>query len=84
MYGGLGKALDDAVELKAAIEPVGEAGEVGLRMLRADMVVGAGERGLDVAQAGVDPLERRPACGPLSAASPRCFGAVEKPMRRGG
>src|SRR6478735_8919958 len=66
MYGGPGEALDDAVELKAAIEPVGEAGEVRLRMLRADVVVGAGDRGLDVAQAGIDPLERRPARGPLA------------------
>src|SRR3954469_15498412 len=68
MDGGPGEALNDAVELEAAIEPVGEAGEVGLRMLRADMVIGAGERGLDVAQAGVDPLERRPARGPLAGA----------------
>src|SRR3954452_21775709 len=66
MDSGPGEALDDAVELEAAVEPVGEAGEVRLRMLRADMVVGAGDRGLDVAQAGVDPLERRPARGPLA------------------
>lgn len=46
MDGGPGEALDDAVELEAAIEAVGEAGEVRLRMLGADMVVGAGERGL--------------------------------------
>src|SRR3954468_14052754 len=32
------------------------------------MGIGAGERGLDVAQAGVDPLERRPARGPLAGA----------------
>src|SRR5262245_45879170 len=66
MDGGPGEALDDAVELEAAIEAVGEAGEVGLRMLRADVVVGTSERGLDVAQAGIDPLERRPARGPLA------------------
>ena len=35
-------------------------------MLRADVVVGAGERGFDVTQAGIDPLERRPARGPLA------------------
>ena len=35
-------------------------------MLRADVVVGAGERGFDVAQAGIDPLEWRPARGPLA------------------
>src|SRR4249920_1211366 len=66
MDGGPGEALDDAVELEAAIEAVGEAGEVGLRMLCADVVVGASERGFDVAQAGIDPLERRPARGPLA------------------
>jgi hypothetical protein len=27
-------------------------------MLRADVVVGAGERSFDVAQAGIDPLKR--------------------------
>ena len=51
---------------KRRLKPVGEAGEVGLRMLRADVVVGAGERRFDVAQAGLDPLERRPARGPLA------------------
>ena len=60
MDGGPGEALDDAVELEAAIEAVGEAGEVGLRMLRADVVAGAGERGFDVAQAGIDHLNGAP------------------------
>ena len=50
MSGGPGEALDDAVELVAAIEAIGEAGEVALGVLAADVVVGAGERGLDGAQ----------------------------------
>src|SRR4051812_15867799 len=66
MSGGPGEALDDAVELEAAIEAVGEAGEVALGVLAADVVVGAGERGLDVAQHRVHPSERRP-LGRLSA-----------------
>src|SRR4028119_1098543 len=62
---GPGEALGDAVEPEAAVEAVGEAREVALRVLRADVAVGADERGLDVPQAGVDPPERRPACGLL-------------------
>src|SRR3954471_23236006 len=65
---GPGEALDDAVELETAIEAVGEAGQVGLGVLRADVVVGAGQRRLDVAERGVDPAERRPARGPLTRA----------------
>src|SRR4029453_4869172 len=60
MGGGPGEALDDAVELVAAIEAVGEAGEIALGVLAADVVVGAGDRGLDVAQHRVHPSERRP------------------------
>jgi hypothetical protein len=40
MDGGPGEALDDAVELEAAIEAVGEAGEVRLGVLGADVMVG--------------------------------------------
>ena len=78
MDGGPGEALDDAVELEAAVEPVGEAGEIRLRMLGADMVVGAGDRCLDVAQAGVDPLERRPAAKSRSAS--RATSLLRKPL----
>jgi hypothetical protein len=42
MGGGPGEPLDDAVELVAAIEAVGEAGEIALGVLGADVVVGAG------------------------------------------
>src|SRR5215213_2282038 len=68
MDGGPGEALDDAVELEAPVEPVGEAGEVLLGVLGADVVVGAGDRRLDVAEGGVDPPERRPVRGLLAGA----------------
>src|SRR4028119_981921 len=68
MDGGPVEALDDAVELGAPGEPVGEAGEVLLGVLGADVVVGAGDRGLDVAEGGVDPPERRPVRGLLAGA----------------
>src|SRR3954451_14181811 len=68
MGGGPGEPLDDAVELEAPVEAVGEAGEIGLGVLRADVVVRAGDRGLDVAQRRVHPLERRPARGALARA----------------
>src|SRR5918998_1897818 len=63
MGAGPGEALDGRVELVAAVEVPGEAGEVARRVLRADAPVGADDRGLDVAQHRVDPLERRPARG---------------------
>src|SRR5688572_17067001 len=68
MSGGPDEALDDAVELEAAVEAVGEAGEIALGVLGADVVVGAGERGLDVAQRRVHPAERRPGGGSLARA----------------
>ena len=48
---GVGQALGQGVELVAAVEAPGEAGKVALGVLGADVMVGAGERGLDVAQA---------------------------------
>src|SRR5687767_1098936 len=60
MSGRPGETLDDAVELEAAIEAVGEAGEIALGVLGADVVVRAGNGGLDVAQHRVHPPERRP------------------------
>ena len=60
---GIGQTLGQAVELVAAIEAPGEAGKIALGVLGADMVVGAGERGLDVAQRGVDPGEGNPPGG---------------------
>src|SRR5512134_1289301 len=68
MSGGPGEALDDAVELEAAVEAVGEAREVALGVLGTDVVIGAGDRGLDVAQRRVHPPERRPSGGPLARA----------------
>ena len=52
------EARDQAGELEAAVEAPGEAGEITAGMLGADVTVRAGDRGLDVAQGGVDPLER--------------------------
>ncbi len=52
---GIGQALGHGVELVATVEPPGEAGKIALGVLGADMVVGAGQRGLDVAERGVDP-----------------------------
>ena len=55
-----GEALCRCVEDVAAIEAPSEAGEVALSMLGADVMIGAGERGLDVAERRIDPGERRP------------------------
>src|SRR5215218_2561343 len=65
---GPGEPLDDAVELEAPVEPVGEARQVGLGVLGADVVARADARGLDVAEGGVHPPERRPARRPLAGA----------------
>ena len=66
MRPGLGacpcKTLGNGVEIVSPIEAVGEAGEVALGVFGADMVVGAGDRGLDVAEHRVDPFEGRPLC----------------------
>src|SRR5688572_26298011 len=58
---GPGEALDDAVELIAPVEAIGEAGEIGRGMLGADVMVGAGQGRLDVAQQRVHPSEWLPA-----------------------
>ena len=65
---GVGQTLGQGVQLVAAVEAPGEAGQVALGVLGADVMVGAGERGLDVAQGRVDPGERHPA-GRLGAAA---------------
>ena len=56
--GTVDKARDQAGELEAAVEAPGEAGEIAAGMVGADAAIGAGDGGLDVAQRGVDPLER--------------------------
>jgi len=48
--GGVEEAFDDAVEVVAAVEAPGEAGEIGVGVFGADGVVGAGKGGLDVAE----------------------------------
>src|SRR5688500_3534121 len=83
MSGGPDEALNDAVELEAAIEAVGEAGEIALGMLGADVVVGAGDRGLDGAQHRVHPPERRPLGGlPAGAGDHREVAAAGLRHRR--
>ena len=51
----IGEALGHGVELEAAVEAPSEAGKIALGVLGADVMVGAGERRLDVAERGVDP-----------------------------
>ena len=57
---GIGEPLGQGVQLVAAVEPPSEAGKVALGVLGADVMVGAGEGGLDVAQRRVDPSEGCP------------------------
>src|SRR6187397_591722 len=57
---GVGQALGQGVELEAAVEAPSIAGKVALGVLGADVVVGAGERGFDVAECRVDPSKGNP------------------------
>ena len=57
-----GEALGHGVKGIASIETPSEASEVALGMFGADMMVGASERGLDVAERRVHPLEWGQAC----------------------
>ncbi len=50
------EARDQAVELEAAVEAPGEAGEIAAGMVEADAAIGAGDGGLDVAERGVTNL----------------------------
>jgi hypothetical protein len=54
---GPGQAWDDGREIVAPIEAVFELGKVAGHVLWADRAVGSGDRGLDVAEGGVDPFE---------------------------
>src|SRR6476619_3918380 len=65
---GIGEPLGQGVELEAAVEAPSIAGEVALGVLGADVMVGAGERGLAVAECGVDPSEGDPLGGLWAAA----------------
>src|SRR5215216_4741740 len=60
--GAVDEAWDQGGELEATVVAPGEAGEIAAGVLGADVTVRASDRGLDVAQRGVDPLERRPPC----------------------
>src|SRR6476660_3316029 len=53
---GVGQALGQGVELEAAVEAPSIAGKVALGVLGAEVVVGAGERGFDVAECRLDPI----------------------------
>src|SRR3954453_20941096 len=57
---GVSQALGQGIQLVAAVEAPSEAGQVALGVFGANVMVGAGERRLDVAERGVDPGERGP------------------------
>ena len=61
-----GQSLGDAIQVVAPIEAISEAYKIALGMFGANMMIGAGDRRLDVAEHCVDPFERRPL---------RCFSA---------
>ena len=64
---GVGEALGQGVELVAAIEAPGEAGEVALGVLGADVMVGAGERVLMLPSAVLTQVRATwPACEPVT------------------
>src|SRR5215213_10933335 len=77
------EAWDQAGELEAAVEAPGEAAEIAAGVVRADMAVGAGDGGLDVAESGVDPFEWRPLGCPLAAAG-HDRGVLQPGLGRGG
>ena len=52
------KAGDHGLEVVAPVVAPGEAGEVALGMVGAELAVGPGDRALDVAERRVDPFER--------------------------
>ena len=51
------------LDTRSPIQAPGEAGEVALGVLRADVMTGADKRRLDVAERGVHPLKRHPLGG---------------------
>src|SRR5712691_1646798 len=58
-HAGPAQAREHGNEIISSVEAVFELGEVTWNMLTVDRPVGADNRGLDVAQRGVDPLEGR-------------------------
>ena len=60
--GGPSEPWDQCRQIISSIEPVFEFGEVARDMLAVDGAVGSCDGGLDVAECGVDPFERRRAC----------------------
>src|SRR4051812_5462993 len=80
---GVRQALGHGVELEAAVEAPGVAGEVALGVLRADVMVGAGERRLDVAQGRVDPSKWNPLGRLRAAAGDHGIVRTAGPLDRG-
>lgn len=76
------EARDHGLELEAPVVPPCEAGEVSLGVIRSELSVGAGDRGLDVAERGVDPFERRDAGGLAARAGADRAMASGDPVER--
>ena len=77
----MNEARDHGVELVAPVVSPGEAGEVALGMIGAELGVGSGDRALDVAERRVDPFEGRHAGGlPPGAGADRGDG-FRRPRR---
>ena len=80
--GAVNEARDHGVELVAPVVSPGEAGEVALGMIGAELAVGSGDRALDVAERRVDPFEGRHAGGlPPGAGADRAM-ASDDPVER--
>ena len=78
----MNEARDHGVELVAPVVSPGEAGEVALGMIGAELAVGSGDRALDVAERRVDPFEGRHAGGlPPGAGADRAM-ASDDPVER--
>ena len=52
-----GQSLGDTIQVVAPIEAISEACKIALGMFGADMMIGADDRSLDVAEHCVDPFE---------------------------
>src|SRR3954454_4684688 len=68
LQGGFGEARQHGGKIVAAVEPVLELGEIAGHVLWRDRAGGAGDRGRDVPERGVAPLESRRACCPCAGA----------------
>lgn len=67
-----GEAFDNVVEFEAAVEAVFIGDEIARSVFGTTRSAGAGDGALEVAEAGIDPLEfvhRRPTAGGVSSPS---------------